>query len=484
MNEKILIAVYLIIVVAILLINVANKKKSVAYYESLDKKEHPLKTFYPAGGYVFGKISKITGRGASEKVAGTMKRLCVKENVSEEVFLYCVKKYTTIICVLLAACILGFLLTVSQQSADYIKTLERNGYGQGEANYTLNVHYKGNDETVEIGIDELQYTEKEAKKKFEDSFEAVKKEMLGENKSVDHVDKPLNLISSYEDIEIEWEIEDTKIIDYSGEISEDLSGKDQILMNLYATFSLGDVKEVYQIPVSVSGETKTKTEKLVEQIKKSIEKDNSIYEEEVVLPDKLGNEEISFSETKDDNGAMFLILGLLAVVLIAFTYDQNLEKQVKKRKEQMLIDFTEIVSKLSLLYEAGMSMLMAWEKVVSDQETKHAGDMHFAYQEMKLALEKIRSGTSEKEAYAEFGRRCGLHPYIKLGNILEQNLTKGTKGMKTLLKQEVTDAFEERKRIAKKQGEEASTKLLFPMMIMLVVVIIIIAVPALMTIQI
>ena len=34
----------------------------------------------------------------------------------------------------------------------------------------------------------------------------------------------------------------------------------------------------------------------------------------------------------------------------------------------------------------------------------------------------------------QFGRRCGLYPYIKLGNLLEQNLSKGTKGMKELLK--------------------------------------------------
>ena len=98
-------------------------------------------------------------------------------------------------------------------------------------------------------------------------------------------------------------------------------------------------------------------------------------------------------------------------------------------------------------------------------------------------LEKIKSGVSEREAYAQFGQRCGLYPYIKLGNILEQNLSKGTKGMKLLLKQETVDAFEERKRIARKRGEEAGTKMLVPMILMMLVVVVIIAVPALMTVR-
>ena len=50
------------------------------------------------------------------------------------------------------------------------------------------------------------------------------------------------------------------------------------------------------------------------------------------------------------------------------------------------------------------------------------------YEALKLhlkvseALEKIRSGESEGEAYAGFGKRCALQPYIKLGNLLEQNI--------------------------------------------------------------
>jgi flagellar motor component MotA len=60
-----------------------------------------------------------------------------------------------------------------------------------------------------------------------------------------------------------------------------------------------------------------------------------------------------------------------------------------------------------------------------------------------------------------------------------QNLKKGSRELVNLLELEAIDAFEERKNQAKKYGEEAGTKMLFPMVGMLVVVMGIIMFPAL-----
>ena len=53
-----------------------------------------------------------------------------------------------------------------------------------------------------------------------------------------------------------------------------------------------------------------------------------------------------------------------------------------------------------------------------------------------------------------------------------------------LLEQEAQNAFEERKHAAKRYGEEAGTKLLFPMMLMLGIVMVILLVPAVLAFQI
>ena len=50
-----------------------------------------------------------------------------------------------------------------------------------------------------------------------------------------------------------------------------------------------------------------------------------------------------------------------------------------------------------------------------------------------------------------------------------------------MLDDDVADAFEERKNLAKKQGEEAGTKLLLPMFMLLAIVMVIVVVPAFMS---
>ena len=49
--------------------------------------------------------------------------------------------------------------------------------------------------------------------------------------------------------------------------------------------------------------------------------------------------------------------------------------------------------------------------------------------------------------------------------------------------QEAEEAFEERKSMARKLGEEAGTKMLFPMMMMFGIIIVIIMIPAFLSLQ-
>ena len=62
--------------------------------------------------------------------------------------------------------------------------------------------------------------------------------------------------------------------------------------------------------------------------------------------------------------------------------------------------------------------------------------------------------------------------------LLEQSRKNGGKQLRTSLELEMVSAFEQRKNYAKKLGEEAGTRLLFPLLMMLGVVMIMIVVPA------
>lgn len=61
---------------------------------------------------------------------------------------------------------------------------------------------------------------------------------------------------------------------------------------------------------------------------------------------------------------------------------------------------------------------------------------------------------------------------------------EGTVGIGRILAKESEDAFSQRKTMAQRLGEEAGTKLLFPMLMMMVVIMVILVVPACMTMHI
>ena len=68
-------------------------------------------------------------------------------------------------------------------------------------------------------------------------------------------------------------------------------------------------------------------------------------------------------------------------------------------------------------------------------------------------------------------------------NLITQNVKKGTTDILKLLEQESQSAFEQHKNLAKKKGEEAGTKLLFPMILMLMTVMAMLMFPAIVSFQ-
>lgn len=144
------------------------------------------------------------------------------------------------------------------------------------------------------------------------------------------------------------------------------------------------------------------------------------------------------------------------------------QEEQKKRKILLELEYPDLVSKLALLLGAGMTLQGAFRKIAGaygQKRTQNKTAEMPAYEEMLVACRQMESGVGEQRAYEHFGERCGVASYRKLAGILTQNLQKGTRGITVLLEQEAQNAFEERKHAAKRYGEEAGTKLLFPMML-------------------
>ena len=161
------------------------------------------------------------------------------------------------------------------------------------------------------------------------------------------------------------------------------------------------------------------------------------------------------------------------------------QKEIKKteedRKNQLLMDHSEMLSRLIIFLGAGMSIRTAWDKIAEDYKravNEGRSEMHYVYEEMYITGSQLKSGISEAKAFAEFGTRCGLQQYMKLSGLLEQNRKNGSKNLRETLRLEMAEAFEQRKHQARRMGEKAGTKLLVPLFLLLGVVMVMIMLPA------
>ena len=104
--------------------------------------------------------------------------------------------------------------------------------------------------------------------------------------------------------------------------------------------------------------------------------------------------------------------------------------------------------------------------------------LRYAYEELEISLIQMKSGVSEITAINNYGKNCGLHCYVKLSGIIEQNIRRGTNAMTVVLENELESSMIEKKNSMLKAGGKISTKLMGPMIVMLIVAMAIIMVPA------
>ena len=142
------------------------------------------------------------------------------------------------------------------------------------------------------------------------------------------------------------------------------------------------------------------------------------------------------------------------------------------------MDFPEFLNKFTLLVNAGMTVSRAWSKISED--ASKGGPL---YEEIAHTVSEISSGKAEIISYEDFAERCKISEITKFISVIEQNIRKGNKELVSVLKYQVNDCWQMRKNVAKRLGEEASTKMLLPLMLMFFAIVLIVATPAIMAMQ-
>lgn len=464
-----------------------SRKESVI----TQKNSKNLKVCYKAANYIYGNINTyILKKDIKEKIK-ILKPLSWKTGLQE----FYIEKISLVILILMVGtCLMWFAILSRLTSSNLIngKLINRNTYDAGDSTKELQAYsdaWKGA-ENITITVGEQQYTEEEAESIFDKITKKLDQIILGENDSLDTVYYDLNLVNQVKGypVTILWKSSDPTLVDTGGKIQKEKLKLEGSLVTLTAELSYYDYQASYTITAKVFPPMMTEKEKLISEIKSNISEIEQSTKEKIqfALPTQVDGNVITWKEKNGKNVLYILILVIISCFAVYMGRDKEIENMVTKREREMLLDYPEIVSKLTIFLGAGMTLFGAWKKIVEDYREKSKRPQfkkRYAYEEMSIAYNEIMSGISEVAAYDRFGMRSGVKRYRKFASLLIQNLKKGSNGLSKMLEVETTEAFEERKRIAKKAGEEAETKILFPMILMLFIVIIIMIVPAFMTFQ-
>lgn len=449
-----------------------NYKKSTR--AAIEKKNYRFWLLWGMGMYLIDKFPNKMMRKVG-RIDKALKTLTVKEDVSMEKYLYAVEKISTSVAVLFITFLVATLADINQEgSKNQIKEVNRN-----KSTYQLEVeHDNGKKEDIFIELPEKQLSDEEKQEAIEDAKQLLATEMLGKNESLKNICYNLNFVSEIGEhkISVIWDISDQNIVNNEGKLGSDIP-KEGAIVQIEATLMLKDKMEqvVWEVVIFPSKE-QVNTENYLQQYVE----EESVNSEKILLPEKVGNSKVIYRLSSDNYAYMWVVIGVVICVAIFFLKDKDLEKEVKERNKQLIRDYPEIVSKILLFYGAGLSMKSTFEEMVKEYR-KHPQNYKYVYEEMELTLNKMRTGVSEVIAINEFGNRCGVHCYIKMSNIIEQNIRRGTKEITIALKDELSSAVNDRKNSALKMGSEISTKLLGPMLLMLMVAIAIVMVPAFMS---
>lgn len=396
------------------------------------------------------------------------------------------KKETILALVIIVAGNLGGGMVIFLEAREAgVRALPRKEYGEGDYRETLQVYTEEGCQQVEILVEEQRYTVGEIGVLLHAGKEALDDWIEEQEESPGVICQDLELPHTLPEnpVSLSFYTDRPDILGWDGGLSSSIAGTGEEVV-LTCRLELGGEEEIWQRAVTVYPPSLSKTGELQQEIQRQAETISKGTSEKLLLPDTLESGPVTYKKQTSGRGGMICLLSLAAGLGI-FPLVKEKEKEAKeKRIRQLQADYPDVIQKLILFLKAGLSIRSSMEKLAYDYLQSREcwrGKERWAYEEVVKTCNEIKGGVYEAEAYERMGKRCGLSEYKVLSVLLVQNLKKGNQSILELLEREAASAGQERLRRAKVRGEEASTKLLLPMILQLVVVLIILIVPAFMS---
>lgn len=169
-------------------------------------------------------------------------------------------------------------------------------------------------------------------------------------------------------------------------------------------------------------------------------------------------------------GAVIGLVIFMAMAIIGYLPYDNVSVTIQKRKDEIEVQFPQVVSKLTLLVVAGMDVTKAWKLTCSS-------GTGVLYEEMNRVVIDLEHNVSVSEAFQKIIVRCN-NPYTtKLATAIMQSMTRGNSEVAALLRDINDESWMEYKHTARRKGEQIQSKLMAPTLLMFLGIIVLIIIP-------
>ncbi len=168
--------------------------------------------------------------------------------------------------------------------------------------------------------------------------------------------------------------------------------------------------------------------------------------------------------------------GLVLVAVTPFLMRKQMEDKLKKKKRDFILELPELLNKVTLLVNAGETVQNA---VIRCTEQKKNAEHIPLYKELLQVKHEIHHNVSFAQALEQFSKRCGVQEVSIFTTTVLLNYRRGGDQLVIALRELSRNMWDKRKAMARTLGEEASSKLVFPMVFIFVIVMVIVSAPAL-----
>ncbi|WEK55083.1 MAG: type II secretion system F family protein [Candidatus Cohnella colombiensis] len=174
-----------------------------------------------------------------------------------------------------------------------------------------------------------------------------------------------------------------------------------------------------------------------------------------------------------NNFAIFVI-GTIVACCIPVLRTRELAQQVSQRKMLILMALPELLAQLLLIVNAGENVLRALMKC-ADQRMDGENPL---YDELKAALLAMKRGESLAISLEEMGRRCGVIEVKRFAATVLINTRRGGDSFVPALRELTSQMWDQRKALTRTLGEQASTRLTFPLTVIFLLIMVLVGAPA------